>query len=136
MTRRRGLIASALLLAGCGTSGSARRDLLPATLGTQWRRVSLSDLPPAALPPPLTSTTVKRGQSAKYEGSGNLDVALYEMSSSAAALDAVQRWRPEANTVFFYRDEFFVVVRYDGAADRQALNGFVRDMSAHLGPKK
>jgi hypothetical protein len=132
---RRGWVASALLLAGCGKSGAPRGNLLPETVGAQWRRSSLGEMPLAGLPQPLTASTVKRAQAAKYEGPGKLEATLYEMSSSAAALDAVQRWRPEANTIFFYRDEFFVVVRYE-PGDRQALNAFVRDLSAHLGPKK
>jgi hypothetical protein len=131
---RRGLVASALVLAGCGRSGPTG-DLLPETVGAQWRRASLADVPLTSLPQPLTASTVKRAQSARYEGPGKLEATLYVMSSSAAALDAVQRWRPEANTIFFYRDEFFVVVRYE-PGDRQALNAFVRDLSAHLGPKK
>ena len=135
MTSRRGLLGVALLLAGCGKPGG-RQNLLPETVGSQWRRASLGGITTSGLQPPLTASTVKRGQSAQYDGPGKVDVMLYELSSSAAALDAVQRWRAEANSIFFYRDEFFVVVHYDAAADRQALNAFVRDLSQHLAPSK
>ena len=132
---RRGWLASALLMAGCAKSGPPRGNLLPDMVGAQWRRTSLAELPLTGLAQPLTASTVKRALAAKYDGPGKLEATLYEMSSSAAALDAVQRWRPEANTIFFYRDEFFVVVHYE-PGDRQALNAFVRDLSAYLGPKK
>lgn len=134
MMHRRGLLGAALLLAGCGKSGG-RPNLLPEAVGSQWRRTSLADQPVSSAPQPLTISTVKRVQLATYEGPGKLEVTVYELSSSAAALDAVQRWRPAANTIFFYRDEIFVVVRYD-TSDRQALNGFVKDLNQHLAPPK
>jgi hypothetical protein len=131
---RRALLASAPFVAGCGKPRGPRANLLPDTLGA-WRRTTLQDV---SLPAPsdiIPRGSVKRVQSAGYEGAGQLDVALYELTSPAAALDAVQRWRPAADTVFFYRDEFFVVVKYRNA-DRKALNAFVRDLDRHLTPPK
>jgi hypothetical protein len=135
MTSRRACLAAAAaaLSAACGKS-KPKENLLPETVGP-WRRTSLAEQPAAGVPQPLTPSTTKRVLASAYQGPGKLDVTLYELANSASALDAVQRWRPEANSIFFYRDEYFVVVRYE-TADRQALNGFVRDLSQRLGPAK
>jgi hypothetical protein len=131
---RRAFAASAALAGGCGKPGVPRADVLPQALG-EWRRTALSDGPLPETPEPIPRGSVKRVQTANYEGPGKVNVTLYELSSSAAALDAVQRWRPAADTVFFYRDEFFVVVKYRDA-DRKALNAFVRDLDRRLTPPK
>ena len=49
---------------------------------------------------------------------------VYQLTSSAAALDVVQRWRPAPDTVFFYSDRFFVLIQWQ-TADRKALQEFV-----------
>ena len=36
----------------------------------------------------------------------------------------MQRWTPRADTVFFYRDRFFVVVQWQ-TADKKALQAFM-----------
>jgi hypothetical protein len=55
---------------------------------------------------------------------------LYELSSPGVGLDLAQRWRPSADTVFFYRDQYFVVVKWQ-QADRGALQEFVRELEKH-----
>jgi len=121
------------LLAGCRSA--LRANLLPESLGA-WRRTALV---PAASPEPgpIPRGSIRRAQTARYEsqGAGAVDVVLFELSSSADALDAVQRWTPSADTVFFYRAEYFVVVRHAGA-DRKAVNLLVRDLNQNLTPEK
>ncbi len=129
---RRAVLASATLLAGCGRKRVPRTNLLPEVVG-DYKRTSLADA--SGENEVIPRGSIERAQAAIYQGAGRLDVTLYELTSSAAALDAVQRWRPAANTVFFYRDEFFVVVRYQDA-DRKAVNIFVRDLDRHLTPPK
>jgi hypothetical protein len=74
-------------------------------------------------------------QTAAYEGPGRLQARVYELESPAVALDLVQRWRPSADTVFFYRDQYFVVIKWQDA-DRRALQAFVRELEARLGKPK
>ena len=126
---RRALLASAALLAAC-KKGIPRDDLLPAMV-LEWKRTTLGAAAPDSAVIPQSS--IRRVQSATYEASGKVEVTLYELSSSAAALDAVQRWRPAADTVFFYHDDLFVVVKYRDA-DRKALNAFVAALDKHLMP--
>jgi hypothetical protein len=131
---RRILVASAILVAGCAKPGVPRTNLLPESLGV-WRRTALQEVSNPADTDVIPRGSIRRVQKARYEGAGNADVTLYELTSSAAALDAVQRWRPAPDTVFFYRDEFFVVVKYQDA-ERKALNALVRDLDKHLTPPK
>ena len=132
MTRRWLLLVPAVLLAGC-RKGVPRDNLLPEALGA-WKRTSLARVsaPDTNVIPPAS---IRRVQSAGYAENGKVDVTLYELTSSAAALDAVQRWRPAADTVFFYRDDLFVVIKYKDS-DRKALNAFVAALDIHLTPPK
>jgi hypothetical protein len=89
-----------------------------------WHRTSLSELPPSAASGVLSATVVERVRAASYEGPGKLEVRVYQLASSAAALDVVQRWKPAPDTVFFYSDRFFVLIQWQ-TADRKALHEFV-----------
>ena len=119
MLARRTLLVTLAALAAC----RARRDaaeLLPETVAGKWRRAARGDVPVAEAPEPPAKNTVRRAVRAAYEGPGKIEVTLYELTSSASALDAVQRFRHAPETVFFHRDEFFTVVRWEGA-DRDTV---------------
>jgi hypothetical protein len=126
----RAIVLLALLLAAC-SGPSARGPLLPESVDN-WRRTSLRDLSAADAPEVIPRASLRRVQSATYEGAGKAEAVVYELSSSAASLDVVQRWRPVPDMVFFYRDQYFVTVRSAGA-DRQALAGFVRALEKSVG---
>jgi hypothetical protein len=92
-------------------------------IGT-WHRTSTTELSPSTASGVLPTTAVERIRAASYEGPGKLDARVYQLSSSAAALDAVQRWKPAPDSVFFYSGRFFVLVKWQ-TADRRALQEFV-----------
>lgn len=100
-----------------------------------WRRTTLQNLGPSDAPDPLPRTLINQLQTAAYEGPGSLQARVYELESPAVALDLVQRWRPSADTVFFYRDQYFVVIKWQDA-DRGALRAFVRELEERLGKPK
>ena len=129
---RRSLLLTAVVLAGCRKS-VPREKLLPEALGP-WKRTSITTVssPDTSIIP---QGSIGHVQNATYTDNGKVDVTLYELKSSAAALDAVQRWRPAPDTVFFYRDDLFVVVKYQDS-DRKALNAFVAALDKHLTPSK
>ena len=131
MTRRRWLCVAAAL-AGCGTRNTG--PVLPETVAGSWRRTSLREIPAGSAPDPLPRGGVHRAETASYEGPGSLEATVYELTSSAAGLDAVQRWPPAPDTVFFYAERYFVVIRWKNA-DRTALRAFVREMEQRLGKK-
>ncbi len=56
------------------------------------------------------------------------------MSTPAVALDVVQRWHAAPDTIFFYADRFFVVVKWE-SADRKALQEFVALLEKRLDAK-
>lgn len=120
-----------LALTACRRADEPAGPALPETVAGGWRRTASRDVPPAEAPEPLAPKTVRRATSAGYEGPGKAEVTLWELNSSASALDAVQRWRPRPNTVFFYKDNLVVVVKWEGA-DRQAIGDFVRALEKLL----
>src|SRR5579871_2718689 len=107
-------------------------DLLPATVAGVWRRTDLREVPAADAPDPVSRTVIDRLEVASYQGPGKLEARVYQLESPGIALDLVQRWRPSADTVFFYRDKFFVVIKWQDA-DRKALTAFVTEMEKRLG---
>jgi hypothetical protein len=97
-------------------------DVFTETIGA-WHRTSAGELPPSSSGV-VSPAVVERIRTATYEGAGKLDVRVYQLTSSAAALDVVQRWTPAPGTVFFYSGRFFVVIQWQ-TADRKALQEFV-----------
>ena len=134
MTRRTWLRGSAALASSYAVSchRTPAPDLFPPVVAGAWRRTSLANVPVSDAPDPVPRTSVERLQVAGYEGPGKLEARAYELESPAVALDLVQRWRPSADTVFFYRDRYFVVIKWQ-QADRKALEAFIRDFQSRLG---
>ena len=122
-----------LVLAGCHKTPLP--DLFAPTVAGVWHRTGLTNPSVSDAPDPVPRTAVNRLQIATYEGPGKLEARIYELDSPGVALDLVQRWRPSADTIFFYRDRYFVVVKWQDA-DRKALEAFVRDLEARLGKPK
>jgi len=109
-------------------------DAFPEAAEGGWRRAELRDMPASEAPDPVPRTAVERLQRAIYRGPGELEARAYRLSSEAVGLDLAQRWRPSADTVFFNRGKYFVVVKWQ-QADRKALQAFVRQMESRLAEK-
>lgn len=131
MTRRKWL----LLIIFCAACGKPEPppNLFTETVAGVWHRTSLRTLSASDAPDPVPRTAINQIVAASYEGPGKLDARLYQLSSSGVALDLVQRWRPSADTVFFYARNYFVVVKWQDA-DRKALQQFVHTLEDRLGP--
>jgi hypothetical protein len=132
---RRNWIWLALALGACGSNAPLPADLFPETVANVWRRAAVRNLPVSEAPDPVPRTSVERLQVASYEGPGKLEARVYELSSPGVGLNLVQRWRPSADTVFFYRGRYFVVVKWQ-QADRRALEEFVRELEKRLAQAK
>ncbi len=130
MTRRHWLW-TAVALSACRQSAPPF-DPFPDTVAGVWRRTSMLDPPVSEAPDPVPRTSVTRLRAAVYEGPGKLEARVYALTSSAAGLDMVQRWRPSADTVFFNPGQYFVVIKWQ-QADRKALQDFVREIEKRLG---
>jgi hypothetical protein len=107
-------------------------NLFPPTVAGVWRRTSLRELSASEAPDPVSRSVINRLQTASYEGPGKLVARVYELESPGVALEMVQRWRPSADTVFFYRQKYFVVIKWQDA-DRKALTAFVNEIEKRLG---
>jgi hypothetical protein len=131
MTRR----AAAALLLAC--AACARRepemDVFPPSIAG-WQRAALRNLPASDSPDPVPQPYVQRAQSADYEGNGKLEARAYELTRPEVGLDIAQRWRPSADTVFFWAKRYFVVVKWQDA-DRKALQEFTRALENRLNAK-
>ena len=123
-----------LLLAACHRA-EPLPDLLVETVAGVWHRTALEHPPVSDAPDPVPRSAVEQFQSATYEGPGKLQARVYALDSPAVALDLVQRWRPSADTVFFNRGRYFVVLKWQDA-DRKALNAFASELQKRLGKPK
>ena len=129
-----GLPTALLLLAAlcaCQTAAPLPAGLFPETAAGVWRRTALRSPPVSDAPDPVPRTNVERFALASYEGPGKIEARVYALTSPAVGLDLAQRWRPSADTVFFYRGRYFVVVKWQDA-DRKALEAFVHELEARL----
>ncbi len=97
----------------------------------RWRRVARSNPSAWEAPDPVPATAIRRSERAAYEGPGKIDARIYELTAPGVALDLVQRWRPSADTVFFYQGNYFVVVKWEDA-DRTALREFVGELEKRV----
>ena len=110
-------------------------DVFPQTAANEWRRTALHELAVSDSPDPVPRNEIERVVTASYEGQGKLDARVYVLSSPAIGLELSQRWRPSADTVFFNSGSCFVVVKWQ-AAERRALQDFVRELEKRLAPRK
>ena len=94
----------------------------------------MRELPASEAPDPVPRPAIQRAQVAAYEGGGKLEARAYELSTPQAGLDVAQRWRPSADTVFFWAQRYFVVVKWD-EADRKALQEFTQTLAKRLNAK-
>ncbi len=124
-------VSLAACLAGCSKPATIPPDLFAKEAAGGWHLTELRDLPPSDSPDPVPRSSVDRLLTASYEGPGKLDARVYALSAPAVALDLAQRWHPSADTVFFNRGPFFVVVKWQ-SADRQLLREFVADLEKRL----
>lgn len=108
-------------------------NVFPETLAG-WQRTSLREASPSEAPDPVPQTSVRRLQVAEYSGPGKLEARAYELSRSEVGLDIAQRWRPSADTVFFWAQRYFVVVKWQ-EADRKALQQFTQALEKRLNAK-
>jgi hypothetical protein len=131
MTRRL-LLPIASLLASCQKSAPPL-DLFPPMVASVWRRTALRDTPVDESPDPVPRTAVKSLRTATYEGPGKLEARAYELDSDAIGATLSQRWQPSADTVFFSRARYFIVVKWQ-SADRKSLQSFVQALQTRLPP--
>jgi len=132
MTQRAWIAAAGLMiLAAACRENTTPLSLLPPDVAGGWRRTSLSQTPVSDAPDPVPRSAVTRLETAEYSGPGKLEARVYELTSPEVGTTLAQRWRPSADTVFFSRGRYFVVVKWQ-QADRTALRDFVRALEMSI----
>ena len=129
---RRAWVSIAFALAACRESAPPL-DLFPPTAANVWRRTALRDTPVSESPDPVPRTAIKSLRTAAYEGPGKLEARAYELNSAGVGVTLSQRWQPSADTIFFSRGRYFMVIKWQ-SADRKALQEFVQDLQKRLPP--
>ncbi len=119
----------ALAVSACRKEGPPFEAFPESVAG--WRRTEFRHAGASEAPDPVSRTSIQRLQLASYDGPGKLEARAYEVTSPAVALGLMQRWHPSADTVFFYRGRWFVVVKWQ-EADRAALQSFIRELEKRL----
>ena len=122
-TRRLAAGVVLALIAACGGPPKSERPVLPPTVAEVWRLKDSRETPMQGRGRIVEGT---------YEGPGTIRVQVHDLPSSGMALDVAQKWRQLPDTVSFYHDHYFVVVRWENS-DRDALKRFVRELEKHLG---
>jgi hypothetical protein len=120
-------------LAACGGRSGPTVEPFPETLAG-WTRKDRREVPVSEAPDPVPRTSVRRVEIATYEGPGKLEARAYELTSKEVGVDLAQRWRPSADTVFFWTGEYFIVVKWQ-EAERNALQAFTRAIEQRLSGK-
>ena len=131
MTRRT-WVSIAFVLGAC-RENAPPLDPFPPTVANVWRRTALRDTPVSESPDPVPRTAVRRLRTAVYEGPGKLEARAYELNSVGVGVTLAQRWQPSADTIFFSRGTYFIVVKWQ-SADRKALQEFLRELQKRLPP--
>jgi hypothetical protein len=130
MTRR-----AWLLVAGGVTACRTRvrkPDALRESVAGIWHRTELRDLSAAEAPDPVPRDSIRQIQTASYEGPGELEVHVYEVTAPAIALDLVQRWRAPAGTAYFFFDHVYFVALKWRNANRGDVQAFVDELETRL----
>jgi hypothetical protein len=130
---RRALAVLTFGLAACGKEEQMPADVFPENAAGGWRRVSVRDENASEAPDPVPRNSIAQLRVAQYEGKGKLQARVYRLTSAEVGAALAGRWRPSADTVFFDRRSFFVVVKWD-QAERAPLQEFLAQLQKKLGP--
>jgi hypothetical protein len=117
--------------AGCRKAAALPQNIFPENAAGGWRRTDRRQLSASEAPDPVPRNEIETLLIATYEGPGKLEARLYVLGSDAIGLELSQRWKPSADTVFFSRGPYFVVVKWQ-SAERAALQAFVREVEASM----
>jgi hypothetical protein len=120
-------LGAALGAAGCRKPAALPRNIFPESAAGGWRRIDRRQLSASEAPDPVPRNEIESLLTASYQGPGKLEARLYVLGSDVVGLELSQRWKPSADTVFFSRGPYFVVVKWQ-SAERTALQAFVREV--------
>lgn len=115
------------LLAGCGEAGPGEPKL-PESATPGWTRKSLAK---TAVPAGVAGKTQPACWKAEYSTKGSAEVTACGFAAEAAAFEAMQKGRAEADTVKFQEGKFYVIVQWRGVS-RDEITALVRAVQRDL----
>lgn len=99
----------ALFLASC--QSESRPFAIPQMLEGGWRQASVSATVPSRQPEWMSRLGISKASTVRYDGSVEAEVDIYELRSSAAALECMQLWKRSPGESFLMKRNLFVVIR-------------------------
>lgn len=84
------------------------KDLVPAVVDGVWKRTASE--PETNIPELVKKLGCRKATRHTYEGPRKLTVTVFEMTTSAGALEALQKWPVVQRTVPFLKRDLFVLV--------------------------
>ncbi len=119
-----------MLLAGCGTAALPGKPDLPASVSPGWTIKSYeSSAAPEGLPAAGEQPVCWK---ALYKGAADGMAEVWVCGYRMGAFEPMQRARPAANTVKFYKGSYLVEVRYSGGTKTDFL-ALMRALEKSLG---
>jgi hypothetical protein len=128
---RFGLLCALALLAGCGGSSPPSAPPLPARVDPGWTLESLQAIDVALAPDFVREAGLRAAWRASYAGPGLCEVTVFELSTSAAAFELVQKWRPQEGRVSTYSGTLFLVVESKQVGQAELI-GFAGGLERRL----
>ena len=120
-------VAALLLLVGCAST-QAPAAAWPNDVHGGWKLRERSPLPPDTAPGFVRALGLKQAWQVVYEGPTTVRMEAFEMSSSAGAFEAAQKWRRDGERSPLNKNTFFLLIRQD-QQNQNTLSEFVTAFS-------
>lgn len=117
------LLFALLLLTGCATA--PKEIALPAKTEGGWKLEGISNMDASKKPEWMERLGVQEAKTAKYSGPIDVEVHLFRLSSSAAALECTQLWKKVPSESVMMKENYFFVLRTEHP-NREMLMDFSR----------
>ena len=110
MTRRAWLLAVPMALSCRGRSNKDSAVSFPREFGGTWKLTSTAPVPSAEIPEEARRLGLRTATRASYQGTNDLTVNVYQMTSEGGAFEMRQKSRPDEGLLAFHRGDLFVVM--------------------------
>lgn len=115
----------------CACQSAVKPLEIPAATEGGWKRTGLDALDASKKPEWMTRLGVKDAKRATFSGPIDVETDLYEMGSSAAALECTQLWKRVPSESLLMRDNYFIVIRSQHP-NREMLMDFSRALEKEI----
>jgi hypothetical protein len=118
-----------VLLSSCTRSSKSIAEALPKQVG-QWTLTNTRVLPAEEAPALVRSLGLKGAIAARYAGTPELQVRVYEMNVEAGAFELIQKWR-QNDEMALYKGPYFIVADSRGQSKATVMD-FLQTLQREL----